>query len=83
MQCSDRLQARGVGQEAKTEQILFFPFFFFNDFNSQSLMRATIKTSKGKINTLEKEKHSSDRFDSTPDCALLLRNIPLSRVLRF
>lgn len=46
-------------------------------------MRATIRLQKGKINTLEKEKHSSDRFDSTPDCALLLHNILLSRVLRF
>lgn len=35
-------------------------------------------TSQEKINMLENEKYySSDRFDSTPDCASLLHNVSL------
>lgn len=73
VQRCDRLQARGVGQEAKTEQILSF---FFNNFNRKAFNPNSNKnyntTSKEKVNKL-----SSARSDSTPDCALL------SRLLRF
>lgn len=75
--CSDRLQARGeLDKRPKQKGFFYFYDFYSKAFNSIS-NECHNRTSKEKINMLEKENSSPDRFDSTPDCALLLHNVSL------